>query len=96
MTGPNAETLPTPEEICAFLEAYGWIRDGEPDDRWIPYRNPGLERSEVIVPRFYGLIGYHFHALFAIDAVARFISWRNPSGYMAALATVPPPEGFAR
>lgn len=90
------ETLPTPEELCRWLEAHGWVRDGEPEDRWIPYRHSGLRGLEIDVPRFYGSEGYKRHAVHAVELAAFRLLWRNLGAFMAALATVPlvlPPTG---
>lgn len=84
MTEP-AKALPTPEEICAWLEAHGWVRDGEPDDRWIPYRHPGLRGSEIDVPRGYDRGGYKRHAVYAVEIAAARLMWRDLSGFIRSL-----------
>lgn len=84
MTEPN-KAFPTPDEICAWLEAHGWERMGDPNESWITYEHPDLHESEVDVPRFHGDQGYKRHAVHAVELAAARLIWRDLSGFIRSL-----------
>lgn len=83
----SAETkaLPTPEELCRWLEAHGWERRGPPTELAITYRHPDIAGSWVDVPANPEWCWYEASVVQALGVVARSLARIDPVAFMEAL-----------
>lgn len=85
MSPETNKALPTPDELCRWLEAHGWVRRGPPTEQAIVYRHPDFSGSWADVPVNPKWCWYEASVVQALGVVARSLARTDPVGFMRAL-----------
>lgn len=85
MSTETNKALPTPDELCRWLEAHGWERRGVSAGQVIVYRRPDFRGFCVDVPVNPEWCWYEASVEQALVVVARSLARTDPAGFMRAL-----------